>query len=260
MHKILLFAVLALFHSNMSYGFIDPFDFFDPMDKLLENNVKRATIQGIDTTVIDYLSWQRNPLHQVAMNKLRNADTEKLYSVEKKLAFWINAYNLLAIDLIIQNKEQESITNIGGIVADPWRKTLWQIGDKKYNLYNIEYKELRLLQRPRYHFALSCVTLSCPDLRTKTYRYINIYSQLEEQAKAFINNPTKGMVIVPSKKEDAPEEIRLSAIFRKFKKDFAQGKLENFLIRYVDLQDRLVTEDYLKQNWNLNTVPGRAPR
>ena len=58
---------------------------------------------------------------------------------DEKLAYWINAYNALTIDLILRNPEVKSIKDID----DPWDQALWKLGDKFYDLNEIEHSILR---------------------------------------------------------------------------------------------------------------------
>ncbi len=61
------------------------------------------------------------------------------WTKEDKLAYWINAYNALTIDLILRNYPTKSIKDI----KDPWDQRLWEFGDKWQNLNAIEHEILR---------------------------------------------------------------------------------------------------------------------
>ena len=48
----------------------------------------------------------------------------KMWSKQEKLAYWINAYNAMTIDLIIRNQPIGSIKEID----NPWKQSLWKLG------------------------------------------------------------------------------------------------------------------------------------
>ena len=85
-----------------------------------------------------------------------------LYDGKSALAFWMNAYNALTIDLILRNYPVDSIKDI----KNPWDQRLWKLGDKWYNLNQIEHDILRKMDEPRIHFGIVCASFSCPKLQT----------------------------------------------------------------------------------------------
>lgn len=163
-------------------------------------------------------------------------------SREEKLAFWINAYNALTIDLIIKNYPVKSIKDI----KDPWEQRLWQFGDKWYNLEDIEHKILRKMDEPRIHFAIVCASYSCPKLQNSAFTADNLEQQLTLATQEFLSDTNRN--------EISENALKLSKIFKWFDKDFEQnGSLIDFLNKYTDItisaKAKISYKDY---NWDLN--------
>ena len=102
------------------------------------------------------------------------------------------------------------------------------------------------MNEPRIHFAIVCASVSCPKLQNTAF----IASNLDEQ----LTNATKEFLADTSKNELSKEKIKLSKIFKWFKKDFEQnGSIIDFLNQYSEVtissSAKKIYKDY---NWNLN--------
>jgi hypothetical protein len=237
---VVIFLVFNAFARNNS-------EFFEPYATLLTNHVSYSTIDGIDTTVVDYAMWKFDIDYPKAMKLLKNTNPEKLEGNEK-MAFWINAYNLLVIDLIISKNETKSIKDIGGLFKNPWTSYKWEIGGKKYNLETIEHKILRKMDDPRIHMALVCASLSCPNLMSRPYNSKELNSQLRWQTITFLANQRKGLQIL------SDNRIRISEIFKWFEKDFGGriGLMEFLMEHNYRINENTQIDGYIKYNWKLN--------
>ena len=69
------------------------------------------------------------------LNALSRKTPTDSWSKQEKLAYWINAYNAMTIDLIIRNQPINSIKDI----KNPWKQSLWKLGEAMYNLDEIEH-------------------------------------------------------------------------------------------------------------------------
>ena len=129
-------------------------------------------------------------------------------------------------------------------------------GGREYALDDIEHGILRReFKEPRVHFAIVCASLSCPDLRPEPFVADRLDAQLDEQTRAFLANPTKGMVPGPDGKT-----ARVSSIFKWFRDDFAgPGGVAAFIrataapaeaARVAGLTDAGLA--YLDYDWSLN--------
>lgn len=164
------------------------------------------------------------------------------WTKEDKLAYWINAYNAFTIDLILRNYPIKSIKDI----KNPWEQRLWKLGDKWYNLNEIEHQILRKMDEPRIHFAIVCASYSCPKLRNEAYQASNLDKQLTNASKEFLSDSNRN--------EISENNLKLSKIFQWFSKDFKQdGDLIDFLNKYSDVSISAKAKKSFKDyNWNLN--------
>jgi hypothetical protein len=164
------------------------------------------------------------------------------HSKEYKLAYWINAYNAFTVDLIVRNYPVKSIKEIN----KPWGQRLWKLGDKWYNLDEIEHQIIRKMGEPRIHFALVCAAVSCPKLYNKAFTETNLEDVLSRLTKEFLNDPTKNNL--------SQNELKLSKIFSWFAKDFKQeGTIIDFLNQYSEITiSSNAKKRFNDYNWELN--------
>jgi hypothetical protein len=163
-------------------------------------------------------------------------------SREETLAFWINAYNALTVDLILKNYPIKSIKDID----KPWDQRFWKLGDKWFNLSDIEHEILRKMDEPRIHFAIVCASVSCPKLQNTAFTASNLETQLTNATKEFLSDPERN--------ELSENSIKISKIFQWFSKDFKQdGDIIDFLNQYsnIDISAK-AKKSYKDYNWNLN--------
>lgn len=166
---------------------------------------------------------------------------ESSWSKNQKLAFWINAYNIFTIKLIVDNYPTSSITKI---TAKPWDKKFANIGGKTYTLNNIETDIIRKkYNEPRIHFALNCASESCPVLLNKAYTSSNLNSLLTSQTKRFLNDTSKNTF---SKKE-----AQISKIFDWYAEDFGDSVMD-FIKEYHTLDYTPKKTTFMEYSWNLN--------
>ncbi|MEY8850144.1 DUF547 domain-containing protein [Psychroserpens sp. XS_ASV72] len=174
---------------------------------------------------------------------LKNNPPQNDWSRQEKLAYWINAYNALTIDLILRNHPLKSIKDID----NPWNQELWKIGNDVYSLNDIEHQILRKMDEPRIHFAIVCASISCPKLQNTAFTARDLESQL--------TNATKEFLLDPSKNKITKSQLEISKIFKWFTKDFksSESTVIDFINRYTDVT---ISEDaeisYMEYNWNLN--------
>nr|MDQ5872563.1 DUF547 domain-containing protein [Acidobacteriota bacterium] len=78
-------------------------------------------------------------------------------TADEKKAFYVNAYNAMAIGIVLDRYPIRSIRDVAGAFTKIERK----VGGEILSLDRIENK-LRALGDPRFHFAIVCVSESCP--------------------------------------------------------------------------------------------------
>lgn len=181
------------------------------------------------------------PLTKYISHLSKNTPNEN-WKKSEKLAYWINAYNAMTVDLILRNYPVKSIKDI----KNPWKQRLWLLGNKWYNLDDIEHQILRKMDEPRIHFAIVCASVSCPKLLNEAYTSENLETQLSKVAKQFLSDSERNSIL--------ENELKLSKIFQWFSKDFKQnGSLIDFLKEYSEVKisnnAKISFKDY---NWDLN--------
>ncbi|MFL1012543.1 DUF547 domain-containing protein [Flavisericum labens] len=164
------------------------------------------------------------------------------WSENEKLAYWINAYNALTIDLILKHYPIKSIKDI----KNPWKQRLWTLGKKSFNLDEIEHEILRNMGEPRIHFAIVCASFSCPKLQNEAFTAEQLDRQLTKATKEFLNDSGRN--------EISKNKLKLSKIFQWFSKDFEKnGSLIDFLNQYSDIEISTKAKKTFKDyNWDLN--------
>lgn len=206
---------------------------------------------------------------------LANAQPDKWESREK-IAFWINAYNALTLEAIVQNYPirsslfrsalypKNSIRQIPGV----WDKLRFVVAGEELTLDDIEHRILRTqFHEPRIHMALVCAAMSCPPLWHEPYTGEKLEQQLDDQARVFLSSP------YGFRADRAQGKVYLSSIFKWFAQDFVKkygtselfaGKSEteravlNFVSQYVSASDREFLMngrygiEYLDYDWTLN--------
>jgi hypothetical protein len=178
-----------------------------------------------------------------------NYPNEKSWTREEILAYWINAYNAYTVQLVIRNYPVASIKDIKpglAFVNSVWDIKFISIQGELLDLNNIEHNILRKMDEPRIHFAVNCASFSCPKLLNEAYEANKIETQLQQQAIAFINDPTRNNI--------TSDKATVSSIFNWFTGDFTQnGSLKDFINQYSKVPIGESTEiDFMEYNWNLN--------
>lgn len=185
---------------------------------------------------------------------LSHADVKSL-SRDERFAFYINAYNAFTIKLILTKYPGiNSIKEIGGFFSGPWSKKFISLGGRTVSLDHIEHDILRpKFKDPRVHFAMNCAAKSCPPLLNEPYEGRTLETQLDNQAKKFINDKKKTFI--------KGDTLFISKIFKWFKGDFSNNPLL-FIKRYAseDLKEKLnssgknIKINYLNYDWSLNRL------
>ena len=253
---------------------------FDASHALWSQALRKYNHQGL----VDYEALKNHP--EDLTNYLQTvADvSNKEYGSwkdDEKVAFWINAYNALTWEAIIDHYPiqssflksfrypKNSIRQIDGV----WDKLTFTVMGQKLTLEHIEHEILRKdFNEPRIHMALLCAALGCPPLREDAFIGDNRDRQLDDQSRRFLSNPEQFRM---DKKFNV---VHLSSIFDWFGDDFIKkyspssgfdGKspkekaVLNFIRGYgtsdeqVYLKSGAYDVKYLKYDWTLNEGAGR---
>jgi hypothetical protein len=216
---------------------------YDVFDELLLQNVRNG--------FVDYDGLAADSRFAAFVEQIGDADAASVASGNEQLAYYINAYNALAIQGILENTSPRTLFGRYGF----FKRKKYVVAGEKINLFDLERKRIIGTGETRIHFAIVCASLSCPRLSSRAYFPDTLDAQLHEAAKAFINDPTRNRF-------DFERKIAfVSMIFKWYSKEFENsgGSIQKYLARFVDdakVGDALRLEEFElrfdKYDWNLN--------
>ncbi len=237
------------------------------------------------TETVDHGAWQRilgtylapgaDRVNRFAYASIRPADRHALdgyiarlaatpvsaLARPEQLAYWINLYNALTVQVVLDHYPVASIRDIaispGLLAIGPWDNTLIEVEGEAVSLNDIEHRILRPIWRdPRIHYAVSCASIGCPDLQASAFTGAGAEALLEAAARAYVNHPRGARV------ENG--ELTVSSLYAWYREDFGgtEAGVIAHLKRYAgpELAEALetVTEiDGYEYDWALNDA---APR
>jgi hypothetical protein len=203
--------------------------------------------------VVDYQGFKNDePLLDQYLKGLENIEVNSL-SRDEQFAFYVNGYNAWTIKLILGAYPGiKSIKDLGNIFKTPWEKKIVRIKGDVISLDDVEHKKLRAqFKDPRVHFAINCASKSCPPLISEPFGGSTLNRQLDDAARAFINDP-KSNYLKGSK-------LYVSRIFKWFAEDF-NDDIVGFFLKYgegdfkkeLELKKDKLKIVYLSYDWSLN--------
>jgi hypothetical protein len=213
------------------------------------HRVGYAAVRDADRRALDgYLER----LQATPISRLRRAE---------QLAFWINLYNALTIQVVLDAYPVPSIRRIssGPLPTGPWGRKRIEVEGERLSLDDIEHRILRPLWKdPRLHYALNCASIGCPNLAREAFSADNLEQLLEEGARTYVNH--RRAVAVER------DRLTVSSIYVWFRGDFGgtAGVLAH-LRRYADPElaaqlAPLTAIDTHVYDWSLNDAGPRARR
>jgi len=179
-----------------------------------------------------------------------NSVPERFPTRAHLLAHHLNAYNALAMFNVIERGIPRSL---GGIeLARFFYLRRFSIDGAPLSLYAYENEVIRPLGEERVHFALNCMSVSCPRLPRTPFRAETLETQLEGEARRFLNEPRNVRV------DHANKVVKLSAILDFYAEDFLATAPTP--IAYVNrYRDAPVPADYrvefVRYDWTVNAQP-----
>ena len=159
----------------------------------------------------------------------------------EKMAFWINAYNVLTVDLVADHWPLESIRDLDE--GNPWDARRFTVAGQSVTLNDIEHRILRPMGDPRIHAAVSCASLGCPPLAMTPFTAAGLDAELDAASRRWAK--TTGVRI-----DRAKGTVALNRIFDWYGQDFVatatadvpgiEGKKDaavQFLVRFLPKEE-----------------------
>ncbi|MGI9430798.1 MAG: DUF547 domain-containing protein [Myxococcota bacterium] len=218
---------------------------------LAEHTVEVTDVAGVR---VDYAAIARDPRWPALLEALAAFDPPRTRA--ERLAFWINAYNVLAIDVVLQNRPLDSIRDAGSFLRPIWGRPAGRAAGRDVSLGEIEHEILRPLGDPRIHAAIVCASTSCPSLHREAFRAARLDAQLDAAVQRFLADPRKGARVTKS-----GDALRISKIFDWFEDDFeAAGGVRTWLLPRLPESERARLRgrgdsarlEYFEYDWSLN--------
>ena len=231
---------------------------------------------------VDYTKLTRKkPNLRAILNDFDKLDPNvyESWSNQGKIAFWINAYNVKMLDIIVKNYPIKPISRFHSAIwgaksvrhiEGKWTKFKFLVMDEAFTLLEIDERFFRKeFDEPRTLFALTRASLSSPPLRNEPYYGNKLDKQLDDQSKKFLSNSLafkidrkKGKVYLSAlfqKPEYGGMFVGKYGIDRKFKgKEPETRAVLNFITNFVseDIKEYLELGNYTVQfmgyNWTIN--------
>lgn len=234
-----------------------------------------------DGSSVNYSAWRSNAADLAALKQVAQAigdeDVSSL-SGNRELAFLLNAYNILTIDLILSNYDDtvggagrpfpsgRSIRNIQNLDFEVWNNLTFSVGGALISLNALENDRIRSFNDARIHFAINCASVGCPPLLTRAFTAENLDAELDFVARSFVNSGKEQQTIFDF--TTTPPTIRTSEILSRgwFRSDFENdpkfGSVAKFFKTYVDPAIVANPDDidgfrirHSTYNWALNETP-----
>lgn len=181
---------------------------------------------------------------------------------DEQFAYWVNLYNALTIDVVLEHWPVDSIRDIDispGLFSDgPWGKKLVAVEGTEVSLDDIEHRILRPIWRdPRVHYAVNCASIGCPNLRREPFTGAALEQQLNAAARTYINHPRGATV--------RDGNLIVSSIYTWFQEDFggdAAGVIAH-LRQYAEpeLDEKLAGVSSIyddRYDWAINAPASRS--
>ncbi len=208
---------------------------------------------------VNYSDWKDSAVDRTALQNyladLSRANTQLPASQETKLAYWINAYNAVTIEGILEVYPTTSIRDHTGTFGyNIWKDLKLIVGEDSINLNDIEHEVLRKMAEPRIHFAIVCASIGCPRLLNQAYVADRIDEQLTLNSRDFFSRKQNLTF------DTRGRQLQLSAIMKWFATDFGsdrEAQIQKVASWFPDEAKDFVTSSsfsisYLDYDWNLN--------
>ena len=239
--RLCLVILASLVFTPLVKGYAQEQAFFKKANHFFQQYV---TEEG----AVRYKKLHSNPAPLAALTK-QIADPAFSSLKGKTLkAFYLNAYNLLTIQQVVDHYPIHSPKAVEGFFDGIKHK----VAGRRITLNQLEKKTLfKQFPDPRLHFALVCAASGCPPLKNKAYQPRKLDKQLARQTQRALMD-TAFIKVNPDQRL-----ARISKIFKWYKKDFL--KQAPSLLAYINKhRSKQLPADtrlrYYSYDWRLNTM------
>lgn len=211
--------------------------FFDEADRFFSLYVKDG--------LVDYAAIKNDDLLDELVKGIAELDlSNKRVTPEFLKAFYVNAYNILVINQVVDYYPIASPLEVDGF----FDKATHEVMGESMTLDHLEKKILyNQFPDPRFHFALVCGAKGCPPLPSEAYQPETIEKQLSERTAEVMN--LDWFISVKEKR------IEISPLFDWYREDFEKsaGTVRAFINQYREqkIPEKMEISFY-EYDWSLN--------
>ncbi len=197
----------------------------------------------------------------VYLCRLSHTKVSKIRSFRERFAFWINAYNAITIQAVLDRLPRSRAAQKNFSVAAKkwnfWKGWRYRVSKRWLTLDDIEHKILRpKYSDPRLHFAVVCASIGCPDLANRAYTGKNLYRLKTRNTRRYLSYK-RGF------RRGKGDTIHLSKLFNWFAGDFARKPYGHRLMfvakyaprrfrRFLQKNHKTLKIKWLNYSWKLN--------
>ena len=178
----------------------------------------------------------------------------RAYRRDEQFAYWINLYNALTVQLILDHFPVADISQIRIDGLDPWNAKLVTVAGRPLSLNDIErgilvpvWKDHRVL------FGLACGGLGCPDIQPRACTGPNSRELLTNAGRNFVNSD-RGVSIA-----GARGPMSAARILESYERDFGRDRKDflRLMAHYAEDRKALYLLGYkgdiqYRDDWTLN--------
>ena len=168
-------------------------------------------------------------------------------SQEARLAYYINAYNALAMFNVVRSGIPASLAGLTKF------RFFWlsefPIGGESMSLYSLENRIIRPMGDERVHFALNCMSVGCPRLPREPFSAARLGEQLDREARRFFGEARNLQI------DNKHAIAHVSEILKFYTEDFLRKSPS--LIAYIDRYAPEKVPDgyavtFIEYDWTVN--------
>jgi Protein of unknown function, DUF547 len=253
-----------------------PETFHRPLDQILDVNVRDGLVY------YRALRSDRGRLDRYVASLNIASETYEGWSREHKMAFWVNSYNAIVLQTVInhypihgvsKNYPANSIRQIPGA----FEQAKYRIAGRSVTLDEIEKTVLPQFKEPRLYLALGRGAIGSGRLRSEAYSGDRLDRQLDDIQKEFVNDAA--MIRI----DRAAGQIAVTPIVSWREAEFVQAydkgasgtfsqrsPIERALIAFVTPRLFPLEKEFVQKNefrvtflpfdWRLNDLTGGRPQ
>lgn len=166
----------------------------------------------VQPTGVDYANLKRvQRLVEEYLKRLAETDPETFIDADDQLAFYLNAYNAIAIHQVLRHYPLASVREIPDAFLRPY-----PIGPRNVSLHTLHANILRSFGDPRIHAALSPAALGGPQPQPVAFAGVGLQAALDAALRRLLADPRHGVRF-----DEAANTLYLPASLRWFAGDFA---------------------------------------